>query len=283
MAHDMTADVRGTFRRCLVKGAVCAAALALTGSVSAQPAGSRSIPDFSGFFAQNTSVYQEPADGGRGPLGYLPGHEVPPGGRATVWVGNHLDPMLQPHNAVEVKRLSDMEASGGVNLTAYQLCRLLGVPLILTQRENIQLLQKPDRITIIYQRDSQVRHIYLNVPHSENVQPSWYGESVGHYEGDTLVVDTIGQNGLSRVDRFGSLASEALHVTERYRVIDGGQRLQVDIAVEDPNSITEPWYATQYYRRTAGQWEEDICAENNRDARTGQDYEGMPIATRADF
>jgi len=278
-----------TFDRALLKGAVCAAALALAGTGSAQPAGStHGIPDFSGRFSHQTSIYQQPALGGRGPLGGMPGYESPDprrSGLGNLWIGNYRDPILKPHNAQEVQRLGDLElaSGGGANLTAYQLCWPLGVPFVLTQRENIQLLQQPDKITIIYQVDNLVRHINLNVPHSENVAPSWYGDSIGHYEGGTLVVDTIGQNGRTRADRYGSLTSPKLHVTERYHLADGGERLQVDFTVEDPGSFNVPWSGTQYYSRSAAAWGEEFCVENNRDARTGQDYEGMAVASRPDF
>lgn len=238
------------------------------------------IPNLSGLFRHNTSAYSPPAKGGPGPVGDLPGYEH---SGSDPWVGDHLNPILKEHTAAEVKRLSELELAGGVNLASFQLCKQLGVPLILTQRENVQLLQAPDQVTIIYQRDHHIRKVYLNVPHSKTLEPSWYGESVGHYEGDTLVVDTIGQTSETRVDRYGSFSSEDLHVVERYHLAQDGDVLQVDFTVTDPNHFTMPWSATQYYRRNDTPWEEVVCAENNRDARTGTEYEGVPIATTADF
>ena len=252
-----------------------------TGVPSAQaPDEHATVPNLSGFFRHNTSVYSPPAEGGPGPVGDLPGHAH---GGSDPWVGDYLNPILKAHTAAEVKRLNELELSGGVNLASFQLCQQLGVPLILTQRENIQLLQAPDQVTIIYQRDHHIRKVYLNVPHSKTLEASWYGESVGHYEGDALVVDTIGQKSESRVDRYGSFSSEDLHVVERYHLAEGGGALQVDFTVTDPNNFTMPWSATQYYRRNDMPWEEVVCAENNRDAETGIEYEGVPIATKADF
>jgi hypothetical protein len=75
---------------------------------------------------------------------------------------------------------------------------------------------------MLHQHDNDVRRIHLNVPHSANVKPSWYGESVGHYEGDTLVVDTIGLNDKTFVDNFRTPHSDKLHVVERYRLVEGG-------------------------------------------------------------
>jgi hypothetical protein len=248
--------------------------------------GAHAIPDLSGYFAHQTPAYSPPAQGGIGPLQDHP--DYPRGGHvegiaANAWIADYENPILKPENAAEVKRLAELEISGGVTLSAFQLCRPLGVPLVVSHRENIQLLQEPDRVTIIYQRDQWTRHIHLNVAHSKTAEPSWYGESIGHYEGDTLVVDTIALNGKARVDRYGSLGGNEVHVVERYRVQEDGQTLQVDFTVESPDSFNAPWNATQYYPRSGLSWEEVICAENNRDPLTGGEYEGMPVAENIEF
>ena len=85
--------------------------------------------------------------------------------------------------------------------------------------------------------------IYLDVPHSANVKPSWYGESVGHYEGDTLVVDTIGLNDKTYVDNFLTPHTNKLHVVERFRMTDAGRTLEVRFHVEDEGAFTTPWDA----------------------------------------
>jgi hypothetical protein len=99
-----------------------------------------------------------------------------------------------------------------------------------------------------WQADHQTRHVYLNVPHSANVKPSWYGESVGHYEGDTLIVDTIGLNTRTPVDPYQTPHTEKLHVIERFHLAEGGKVLQVDVHVEDPGTFTTAWNAIQRYR-----------------------------------
>ena len=72
-------------------------------------------------------------------------------------------------------------------------------------------------------QDFQLRRVYLNEPHSANPKPSWYGESVGHYEnGDTLVVDTIGMNDRTYVDNYRTPHTTQLHVVERFKLVDGG-------------------------------------------------------------
>lgn len=268
-------------------GAVSIAAFLYAGAASAQ-AQQAKIPDFSGFYSQNTSIYMPPARGGIGPVmdhPDFPHQELSPktGLLVREWVGDSSNPNVKPHVAVEIERMNKIELAGLVNLAAYQVCKPSGVPLVLTLRENMQLLQQPDKVTMIFQRDQQVRHIFLNVPHSKTIKPSWYGESVGHYEGDTLVIDTIGLNGKSAVDRYGSFGSEELHVTERWHLADNGQALQVDFTVTDPKNFNQPWNATQKFRRTRGPIEEIICAENNRDAFTGIEYVDQPKDDTPDF
>jgi hypothetical protein len=114
-------------------------------------------------------------------------------------------------------------------------------------------LQTPKEVQIIWQRDQIVRHVYLNVPHSANPKPSWNGESVGRYEGDTLVVDTIGQTTKSFVDLYRTPHSEKLHVVERFRLIEGGKALQVEMTVEDPVAFVQPWKGTKRWEKVTTQ------------------------------
>jgi hypothetical protein len=123
------------------------------------------------------------------------------------------------------------------------------------------------------------------VPHSADPKPSWYGESVGHYEnGDTLVVDTIGLNDKTYVDNYRTPHTTALHTVERFRILDGGNTLEVNVRVEDPGAFAMPWNAVQRYRRV----EEDtplhemVCAENNTD-HFNQGLVPMPQADHPDF
>jgi len=116
----------------------------------------------------------------------------------------------------------------------------------------------PKEVIMVAQADNhQQRHIYLNVLHSPNVKPSWFGESVGTYEGDTLVVDTIGITTKAFVDDYQTPHTDKLHVVERYRMTDGGKAMEARVHVEDPGAFTMPWDAVQRYKRV-----EPIVAEN---------------------
>jgi hypothetical protein len=140
-------------------------------------------------------------------------------------------------------------------------------------------VQTSKRVLMIFSGDQQVRHIYLDVPHSEKVKPSWYGESIGHYEGDMLVVDTIGLNDKSFLDNFRTPHTEKLHVVERWRLIDDGERLEVKVRVEDPDAFYQPWSGIIRYNLVRQYMQEEVCAEGNRNLFN---Y-GIPAAEKPDF
>ena len=126
--------------------------------------------------------------------------------------------------------------------------------------------RSPKEVVIINEGDFQVRHVYLNVPHSKNPKLSWYGESVGHYEnGDTLVVDTIGLATKNNfIDNFRTPHTEKLHVVERWKKIDGGKQIEVHMRVEDPDTFNQPWEVIRRYDRDEdGDLGENICREGN--------------------
>jgi hypothetical protein len=132
---------------------------------------------------------------------------------------------------------------------------------------------------MIWQEDNQVRRVYMDRPHSKKLKPSWYGESVGHYEGDTLVIDTIGLNDKTVVDIYRTPHTEKLHVVERWRMIDDGKGMEATFTVEDPGAFYQPWTGMRHYRRIQQEGSEKICAENNTNLF---DYH-MPVAAKPDF
>ncbi len=157
-------------------------------------------------------------------------------------------------------------------------CLPTGVPNFLQDGGPYLIVQAPDKVVMIDEAGPVVRHIYLDVPHSPNPKPSWMGESVGWYEGETLVIDTIGLNTRNPVDRFGTPHTSNLHVVERWHLVEQGLSLRVDVTVEDPDAYFQPWKTYQVYRRNDKPLEVEICAENNMQF----DYR-MPVAEKPDF
>jgi hypothetical protein len=168
-----------------------------------------------------------------------------------------------------------------IGYTARSSCQPGGVPGFSSFIvEPIYLIQSPKEVVMVYAGNQEARHIYMDVQHSANPKPSWYGDSVGHYEGDTLVVDTIGLNTKTFVDNYRTPHSEKLHVVERYHLINGGNMLEVNLRVEDPDAFNMAWTASQRYRRVQqGQLDEQVCAENNAQVF---DYH-IPVADKPDF
>ena len=163
----------------------------------------------------------EPPASGPGPV--LNKSRRPNGtGNSSQFVGDYTNPILKPEAAEVVKKHGEISLSGLTYPTPSNRCWPSGVPYIFFQ-PGMQMLQQPHQIVFLYLRDHEVRQVRLNQPHPAQVTPSWYGDSVGHYEGDTLVIDTVGvktDRPFAMVDMYGTPYSKALHVVERYRLID---------------------------------------------------------------
>jgi hypothetical protein len=200
----------------------------------------------------------------------------------TFRVADLTNPNIKPWAKEIMKRENDKVIGGGLAFTARSSCLPSGVPdfLLYPVAEPIYFAQARKKVMMIFAGDAQVRHIDLDVPHSANPKPSWYGESVGHYDGDTMVVDTIGQNTRSYVDHYRTPHTEKLHVVERWKLKDAAT-LEVMIRVDDPDTFNEPWTAAYRYRRVQRPIVyEEACAENN--FSTQYDYH-MPSAAKPDF
>jgi hypothetical protein len=195
-------------------------------------------------------------------------------------VGDDKAPILQPWAAQVVKAHAEKEVNDGPAENPINQCRPGGVPFVF-YNYGMEMIQKRDSITLLYVYDHEVRQVRLNQAHPAQVTPSWSGDSVGHYEGDTLVIDTVGikTGPYTMIDQYGTPHTDRLHVIERYRLIDfetakqalergakemanmigndsgvitdlndKGPHMQLDITVEDPGAFTTPWSATVIYR-----------------------------------
>jgi hypothetical protein len=248
--------------------------------------GAAGVPDFQSdnvaWIAMNNDL-AAPAVG-LGPTTADPAHPYVPNGRsaqATFRVADTNNPNLKPWAAERMKKENAAVLAGKIAFTARSSCTPAGVPGFSSYIvEPVFFIQSPNEVLIIYAGNQEIRRVYLNVPHTRNPKPSWYGESVGHYEGDMLIVDTIGTNAKTYVDNYRTPHTEKLHVVERYRLVEGGKVLEANISVEDPDTFNQPWTAIQRYRKVQqGPLDEVICAENN----TGLfDYD-IPKAERPDF
>ena len=310
MAYAITTKKAGR----TIAGLISAAAVAwpVSAADSAAPVPDLG-PDFAGVWARMTFA-AEPAVAGPGPL-LNRMHRADGVSDGSKLVGDYTDPILKPAAAEHVKRQGEISITGVPFPDPSNQCAPQSPPYILRQQE-IQLLQEKDQVTILYMLDHQIRRVRLNATHPARVTPSWMGDSIGHYEAGTLVVDTIGikLGPVTMADQYGAPQSEAMHVVERYRLVDydtakrvsdqnekdygradgangngvfvdfddRGGGLQVQYTVDDPNVYTAPWSASVTYRRAGSAWQEQVCAENTREYYANKDTT-IPVAGKPDF
>jgi hypothetical protein len=273
-----------------------------------------SVPDFSGTWAHPYLTGFEPPASGPGPVR---NRSRRPDGVANFQqlVGDYTNPILQPWAAEIVKKHGEISLADQGYPTPSNQCWPGGVPYVFWDFL-LQILQRPNNILMIYRQGPEVRHVRMNEAHPARVAPSWYGDSVGHYEGDVLVIDTVGIKGgpFAMVDMYGTPHSPALHVVERYHLVDyedakdalernakensyipaiaaagivdfdpnfRGKVLQLHFTVEDDGVFTMPWTATITYRANLGPWSEVVCAENTQ-WYPGK-YSAVPQADKPDF
>jgi hypothetical protein len=297
-----------------VAAGIILAALMVWPAISAENAAP--IPDLSGQWGRNTVNFETPVSG--------PGPVINTVRKAdgtfdnNIPVGDYTNPILKPEAAGILRERGEISLSDRAFPSPHNQCWPEPSPFILAIQFGVHILQHEDEVTLLYLSDHQVRHVRMNAPHRADMTMTWQGDSVGHYEGDTLIIDTVGikVGPLSMVDRNGTPHSEALHVVERYRLIEGEAAreaqlthesrfwggpspltnvygrgsidpdtslsgLQVEITLEDQGVFTAPWSALVTYRPVIGDWPEAVCAENPRDISGGG--VAVPVAERADF
>jgi hypothetical protein len=296
-----------SLRRALAAGLLAAsAALTLSPAIAQNAPDQDSVPNFMApgtgwtMINSNATDYVDPISGAK-PVTNDPkyphiGNLQP--GQKTERVADLTNPILQDWVKPQMQKYNQEVIQGTIPFVATSLCYPGGVPAQLLVPTTMYFIQKPDEIIMIWERDQLVRHVYLNRQHTKNPRPTWFGESVGHYEnGDTLVIDTVGfaEHPFSFVDNYRTPHTKQLHVTERWKITNvpgGGRRgaaandgvkgIEVSFTVDDPGAFTMQWGGMMRYRNEKGSLEEFVCAENNGGHFAAEKYE-MPVAKKADF
>ena len=242
-------------------GRVVAGAVYLAGSLSFSPMAQAEPPNFApnrnvGWYAYNR-LFIPPASGA-GPVQqdparpYVSNDEFRVTGRQpTERVADLGSPILQPWARDVVRKRNEAVLSGRLIGTPTASCWPKGVTgfLLSPMTQPMFFIQGPKEVVMILTSFSDVRHVHLTDKHFADGKISWYGESIGRYEGDTLVVDTVGLDDRTWVDGFATPHTTQLHVIERYHLIEDGKVLEVNIHVEDPGAFTMPWDAIQRFRQ----------------------------------
>jgi hypothetical protein len=129
----------------------------------------------------------------------------------------------------------------------------------------LQIVQTPRQIIILYEYMNVFRIIPLNAKHPDDAEPTYMGDSVGRWEGNTLVVDITNFNDKTWLLGAGTFHSDQLHIVERYTRVDKDQ-INYDVVMEDPKVLTKPWtYHSTMMLRDGTRIHESVCAENNTD------------------
>jgi len=281
------------FRFSLICSAALFSGLASWPAVAAEGRAGSSVPNFApdSITAWTADRPQSddflPPANGPGPVLSDKAHPYVPNGQGqpTYRIADLTNPILQPWAVERMRKANDDVLAGNVPFIARERCWPAGVPGldIYNRGQPVYILQTPKEVVFINSLYAQIRHIYLDVPHSEHPAPSWYGESVGHYEGDELVVDTIGLNDRTFVDNYRTPHTDQIHVVEHFKMIDGGGSLQVTVTVDDPGAFNMPWSAVQHWRRIHQvTMPEDICEPNNV-FFFGYGVAPLPQADKPDF
>ena len=294
---------------------------------ASQTQAAASIPNFSRVWTHPSFPWFEPPTSGPGPVTNLsrwngqgpagPGGSLAlPAGKVGIsnydqLVGDYNNPILQPWAKEVVKKFGEMSIAGITFPNPSNQCQPSPMPFIY-KLQSMQMMQKPDHITMLYGGyNNEVRQVRLNAKHPSPLKPSWYGDSVGHYEGDTLVIDTVGvktDRKYAMIDLFGTPYTDKLHIVERYRLRDyadvkdaiernnkenwwfqgdvwtrnrDGKFLQLHVTIEDEGVFTMPWTATLTYAPT-DEIAQGVCAENLMEYYNNKETDA-PRALKPDF
>ena len=305
-------------RNLLLLVALMAAAGPASGQQAASVAGqanvglqsAASVPDFSGIWRHGSLPWFVPPASGPGPVTNRSRRKDNGTSNYGELVGDYTNPILQPWAAEVVKKKGELSLAGVTYPNPANQCWPEPVPFLFKHMA-MQILQLPDKIVQLFNEDHEVRIVRLNEPHPAKVTPSWHGDAVGHYEGDTLVIDTVGiktDRPYAMIDLFGTPYTDKLHVVERYQLLDRAgikdglaraakenwrpagpvnpdyddKYLQVHFTIEDEGAFTTPWTATVIYLRDRLEWPEVVCAENTFSFHADKEL-GVPRADKPDF
>jgi hypothetical protein len=236
---------------------------AQTAAKAPVPRGPDGKPDFTGVWQPGSTIpgTWEEANTGNG----LGGTGTNPTAPAATSSSDRRGGTGAPYKPEAAKKVIESYNNRGIDDPS-AVCLPPGVPRIESVGLfPIQIVQTPQQFVFMYEYMNMFRTVPLNAKHPEDLEPSYLGDSVGHWEGDTLVVDVTSFNDKTWLVGTGTFHTEALHITERYTRINS-ERIDLQVTMEDPNVFTKPWvYNTSFMLRRGTRVREYVCAENNLD------------------
>ena len=253
------------------------ASLAAGGATSVVAAENARIPNFAsaefGWLLQGGIDYR-PVPGKVRPISTDPAYPAPQGNQRGVMerMSDAENPNLKPWARELMRKYNQDVLQGHRAFSSQSRCWPGGTPgQLLFPAEPFFFIQTPKEVWMYWQRQQEVRRIYLDVPHSVDRKPSRFGESVGRYENGDLVVDTV--NFLDKaefdfVDNWRTPHTKDMHVVERFRLIDGGKGLEATVSVDDPGTFNQPWSGVVRWQRVNREMLETIWRKTTMPSRS---------------
>ncbi len=155
-------------------------------------------------------------------------------------------------------------AKGSPNNDPWKMCQPVGpFRMMAVDGVKIELAPAASRIVMLFEDLSHgmMRTIYMKRGHPEKLEPTWLGDSVGRWEGNVLVVDTVGFNDETWLNGKGAQHSDALHLVERIRPVPGGRYLEYKMTAEDPKALAKPYTYTRYFQKLDAEIMDDVCRD----------------------
>lgn len=258
--------------RIVVSAMICSWGIALFGAATSGAAESASgpVPNLSGVYYRGLYIKPPPGidedvilpTGGVIPGMFGPGpirHQAGSDPAKYFALGDARSPLLKTSAAELVKAHNEAVEAGRLMSPSTKPCQPSGLFMQLTNPGAMRITQTANQIVIEFTSDGDRRVIHMNATHAASVAPSLNGRSIGRWEGDTLVVDTIGLDEKSALDRYGTPHTTALHVVERICLIKGGDALENQVFAEDSPTFFAPWWGVVTYRKSGEPWNEQVC------------------------
>ena len=191
-------------------------------------------------------------------------------------------PPLTPKAAAQFQASLDSAAAGKPINDPHANCIPLGMPRMMNGVYLMEILVADEKVVVIGEEQSQVRRIWTDGRgFGDEIDPTYNGTSVGHWEGRTLVVETKGLHWDIPINQKGLMHSPDLTVNERFWLEDHGNVLHDQITLTDPETFAKPWTVTKTFKRTRDPVNEYVCEENNRNPVGKDGVTGVVLSSGA--
>jgi len=188
--------------------------------------------------------------------------------------------LLTPEYAARYKAKLEARAAGKPTGDPTAACLPGGMPRVMNMVYPMELFIQPQQVTIIAEWASQVRRIFTDGRgHPDDPDPTFMGHSIGHWEGDELVVDTVALRSDTVLTQYGIEHSDVTRVVERFRL--KGDTLEDQLTLIDPKMLTKPWTVVKRFKRAPKGFDimEYVCEDNNRNPIDANGVTGVVLTT----